>query len=177
MVELKTTCGTTFMVDEDIAAKIRHLSWKLDKDGYVIRKTTIAGKRGRTVRLHRVVAGCTDRRVLIDHWNCDKLDNTRANLREATHRNNSHNSMKSPGYSSVFRGVTWNRNCSKWQSGINSGGKYFYLGLFEDEHEAGHAYNRAAVAFHGDFARLNPIGSKSWEGQPAQAQPQKDSNQ
>lgn len=161
MVELKTTCGTPFMVDEDIAARVRHLAWKLDKDGYVIRKTTIKGKRGRTVRLHRVVAGCNDSSVLIDHRNCDKLDNTRANLREATKRNNSHNSMKSPGCSSIFRGVTWNRNCAKWQAGINVRGRYLYLGVFKDEHEAGHAYNRAAVIHHGEFARLNPIGFKS----------------
>lgn len=161
MVELKTTCGTPFMVDDDIAARVRHLAWKLDKDGYVIRKTTINGKRGRTVRLHRVVAGCNDSSVLIDHGNCDKLDNTRANLREATKSSNGQNSMKSPGCSSVFRGVTWNRSSSKWQASIKVGGRYLYLGVFKEEHEAGHAYNRAAVIHHGEFARLNPIGFKS----------------
>lgn len=161
MVELKTTCGTTFLVDEDIAETMGRFAWKLDKDGYVIRKTTVNGRRGMTVRLHRAVMSCTDPRVLIDHQDGNKLNNMRGNLREATRSQNWQNGFKRKNRASVFRGVTWNKRCGKWQSSIKAFGRSIYLGLFDDEHEAGHAYNRAAIERHGEFARLNPVGRKA----------------
>ena len=161
MVELTTTCGTAFLVDSDIAECLGRFAWKLDKDGYVIRKTTIAGKHGRTVRLHREVLGCTDPALLVDHRDGNKLDNRRTNLRQASKAQNSQNGLKSPGRASLFRGVTWHRAAAKWQASIRASGRNLYLGLFTDEHEAGHAYNRAAIHHHGEFARLNPVGASA----------------
>ena len=158
MIELRAACGTSFFVDADVAEQVRHLAWKLDKDGYVTRKTTIKGKRGRTVYLHRVVLNCTNPLVFVDHKNGDKLLNIRDNLREATRAQNGQNRFKSTGCSSCFRGVTWNKNTCKWQATIKTNGRNLYLGLFESEQEAGHAYNKAAIQYHGDFARLNPVG-------------------
>ncbi len=152
MVEMKTLCGATFFVDEDVAEQHGHLAWRLDRDGYVSRKTTVAGKRGRSVRLHRVILGVTDRNIYVDHINMDKLDNTRANLRVATRAQNTQNRVKREGRLSEFKGVT--KHGERWQAQINRR----YIGLFDDEQEAAHAYNRAAIQLHGEFARLNPVG-------------------
>ncbi|WP_424460548.1 HNH endonuclease [Ottowia sp.] len=113
------------------------------------------------VLLHRWVMKCNDPLVLVDHANGDKLDNTRANLRLCTRSQNAYNNLKKPGLSSQFRGVTWHRKIRKWQATIAANGRPIYLGCFDDEHEAGHAYNKAAVELHGEFCRLNPVGRPS----------------
>lgn len=157
MKELKTTCGTTFLVDDEEADEISKFAWKLDRDGYVIRKTTISGKKGRTVRLHRVIAKAISGQA-VDHADHNKLNNTKCNLRIATKSENACNQTKHGG-SSSFKGVTWNKNSGKWQAQIAWGsGKRRYLGLFSDEHSAAHAYNKAAIQLHGEYARLNPVG-------------------
>lgn len=45
--------------------------------------------------------------------------------------------------SSKYRGVTWSGIGNKWLSQISIGGKYRYLGLFENELEAATVYNVA----------------------------------
>lgn len=160
MAELTTACGATFLVDDDVAERASHLTWRLDKYGYVMRKTTVRGKKARTVFLHREVIGCSDSSVLVDHCDGNKLDNRRENLRLASISQNAQNRPKKPGCSSVFRGVTWSQRCRRWLARIKANDRTIHLGSFIDEHEAGHAYNRAAVQYHGEFARLNPVGSK-----------------
>lgn len=158
MATLKTTSGEEFIVDDDVVSSICRFAWKLDKDGYVYRKTTINGKKGRSVRLHRVVFSETDPLVCVDHINGNKLDNRRSNLRRSTKMQNSQNRQKNGGTSSLYRGVTWSSSARKWQAQIVSGNKREYIGVFDDEHVAAHEYNKRAIQLHGEFARLNPIG-------------------
>lgn len=158
MVELITKCGTPFFVDEDVAPGIAHLAWKLDAYGYVTRKTTVNGQGGKTVLLHRTVMGCTDPSVFVDHEDSNKLNNVRLNLRLASRMQNGQNRLKSSGLSSQFKGVTWHKGHKKWQASIKAEHGQVYIGLFHDEHEAAHEYNRAAIEHHGEFARLNPVG-------------------
>ena len=155
---LYTKCGTPFEVDDDVADQVMGLAWYINRHGYVTRKTTINGKKGRSVLLHRFVMECTNKEDLVDHIDCNKLRNTKSNLRFASSSQNSMNGIKKIGTSSIFKGVTWNKQVKKWQVTIKARSKSFYIGLFDDEHEAGHEYNKAAIALHGDFARINPIG-------------------
>ena len=157
MIELIAKCGTPFMVDDDVAQQIRGKAWYLDKDGYVARKTTIAGKKGRKVYLHRQVVDA-QKGPIIDHADQNKLNNTRSNLRIADKAKNGMNLKKKPDTTSRHKGVTWNKQCNKWQATIKANGKNFYLGVFHSEDEAGHVYNKAAIQLHGEFASLNPVG-------------------
>lgn len=158
MAEIQTKCGAVVFVDEDIAKEQGHFVWRIDKFGYVFRKTTIHGRHGRTVLLHRVVLGCSDSCVLVDHLDMNPLNNMRQNLRLATVSQNGQNRLKAAGRSSIYKGVTWHKAANKWQVRAQIRSKRLYLGLFDCEHEAGHAYNRAAIKLHGEFARLNPVG-------------------
>lgn len=119
MVELTTKCGTTFSVDADVAEEHGHLAWRLDKDGYVYRKTTISGKRGRSVRLHRVVLGVSDPDVYVDHKSGNKLDCTRDNLRATNRAGNARNRMKRGDLHSQFKGVT--KHGRRWQARYRRG--------------------------------------------------------
>jgi hypothetical protein len=93
---------------------------------------------------------------LVDHINTDSLDNRRANLRLATHSQNSCNSRrdKSNTYSR-FRGVSFSKRKQKWFAAIRANGRKLWLGYFDNELDAAKAYDMAARKYHGEFAVLN----------------------
>lgn len=57
--------------------------------------------------------------------------------------------------SSVYRGVCWNKKNKRWQSAINNGGRYVYLGSYVEELEAAKAFDLAALQIRGSTAKLN----------------------
>jgi hypothetical protein len=94
--------------------------------------------------------------MVIDHINHNGLDNRNANVRIATHAQNSRNTRKQrPKTASKYKGVTWNRPLKKWRAQITRDGKRISLGCFSDEIEAAKAYDIAAKKYHGRFASTN----------------------
>ncbi|MFF3620002.1 AP2 domain-containing protein [Streptomyces sp. NPDC002467] len=111
------------------------------------------------VYMHRLIAG-TPAGLETDHVNGDGLDNRRSNLRVATCSQNSANTWKprrSDGSTATsrFKGVTWDRSRSKWQAKITVDQHCKSLGRYDSEEEAARAYDAAAAARWGAFARLN----------------------
>jgi hypothetical protein len=94
-------------------------------------------------------------REQIDHINGKRDDNRLANLREATAAENSRNRNPRLGFSSRFTGVSWNKDSLKWEAYICPGGKKVKLGYFASEIDAARAYDSAAIAEFGNFARPN----------------------
>lgn len=92
-----------------------------------------------------------------DHRDGDGLNNERHNLRPATVPQNMANARKMVGKSSQFKWVYWNKRERKWIVKLSANGLDIYIGAFRDELEAGRIANEAAIAIHGDFARLNPV--------------------
>jgi hypothetical protein len=80
-------------------------------------------------------------KIVVDHIDDNKLNNTLENLQLITQRENT---CKTQGkYSSNYRGVCWNRFENKWVSHIRIDGKHKRLGAFNDELEASNAYQIA----------------------------------
>lgn len=94
--------------------------------------------------------------LLVDHKNGDALDNRRDNLRLATYAQNAYNKKKTrTKTSSRFIGVCFSKKTGKWTAYLRFQGKRIWLGQFDNEIDAAKAHDRAAIKYHGEFARLN----------------------
>lgn len=87
---------------------------------------------------------------LLDHINMDKSDNRIANLRKCDHSTNKANRDVQTNSKSGIKGIFWSEPHQKYRASLKSK----HLGLFEDIEAAKAAYNAAAIAKYGDFARL-----------------------
>lgn len=87
---------------------------------------------------------------LVDHINGDPSDNRWRNLRLATVAENNRNRSPRLGGTSPYIGVSLRPN-GRWQAALSKQ----YLGVFDDPVDAAAAYDRAAKAAFGRFARLN----------------------
>jgi hypothetical protein len=98
----------------------------------------------------------------VDHINRDKTDNRLSNLRQASPSENAHNVPARAGAVSQFKGVFLERkhNRLKWRARIKANGVRRHIGWFDDEVEAAHAYDAAALDMMGEFAVLNFAASR-----------------
>jgi hypothetical protein len=107
--------------------------------------------------MHRLISGArAGERV--DHVNRNSLDNRRRNLRIASASQNGANRIadqRRAGTTSQYKGVYLDRARSKWGATIHVDGHTRSLGRFPSEQAAAAAYDRAAIAAWGEFARLN----------------------
>lgn len=154
---VELTQGYTAVVDDDDYDLVSGYSWQIT---HPTRSGNIyaSGRVGEKLALmHRLILGLTDSRTMVDHINCDGLDNRRANLRLANKSQNNANQRKQPGKSSQYKGVFWNKAVGKWMSSIKVDQNKIDLGFFQLESDAANAYNLAAIEYFGEFARINEI--------------------
>ncbi len=132
--------------------------WYLRGNGtqfYALTNCIVGPMRTTVLALHRIIMNAPAG-LLVDHQNGNGLDNRRANLRLATHSQNLCNSrINKSNCSSQFRGVSLFRRRGVWSARIKIRGKSIFLGYFDNEIDAAKAYDRAAIKYHGEFARLN----------------------
>lgn len=122
---------------------------------YAERTEKVNGKK-RTIRMSRVVLGMSfeDEREA-DH--VDPLattDNRPANLRIATHQENSHNLPLRRTNKSGYKGVCWEKRRKTYKSEIKLNGKTKYLGSDPDPAVCHELYKAAAIEHYGKFARF-----------------------
>lgn len=106
---------------------------------------------GKTYLSHRLAwlhtYGCWPADEL-DHINGVRDDNRIANLREATHAENSQNISIRSTNTSRHTGVVWDKRRRKWQSRIMVNGAACYLGYFTDFDKAVAARVQAKAELH-----------------------------
>lgn len=120
-------------------------------------RTFMRPDRGSGIRgilLHRAITGAKPGQ-LVDHINGNTLDNRKSNIRICSARQNMQNSGRHNG-ASQFKGVCRSRrNSRRWMAKIRIENTQVVLGYFDEEADAARAYDAAAVAHYGEFARLN----------------------
>jgi len=158
MKTINTRNGTTVIVDDDVYEWASRRTLGLDNKGYV-RFWYETKERQVHKKLHRVIMG-EPVGYQVDHINRNKLDNRRENLRLCSNLDNSknrgvHRTHNGKPKTSLFKGLCWNKDRRKWQSGIQVDGKRQHLGLFVNEMDAAIAYDTAALKHFGEFAHIN----------------------
>lgn len=90
----------------------------------------------------------------IDHRDNDPSNDRWSNLREATGSQNQANKRRQINNTSGYKGVTYHRDCARWQAQIMVHGRMRYLGLYDTREEAFAVRCSASRRYHGDFANL-----------------------
>jgi len=128
--------------------------WWVNDEGRVNIIANSGRYKGRT--LTKVVNGTPDG-FDTDHINEDPRDYTERNLRTATRSQNMANRGKpDTGHNtSEIKGIF--SAGIKWTAQVCVNYKRIHLGTYETEIEAGYAYNYAARACFGSFAKLNRL--------------------
>jgi hypothetical protein len=157
---IQLTSGYVSIVDAVDYEKVAAYKWfpKKDRSGNiyaVANQSTKGGKPPKQLFMHRLVLDITDPKIQVDHRDNDGLNNTRLNLRSATHGQNQHNSRKHAKGSSNYKGVMYYSKTGKWKVSISINGHKKHLGYFESETDAACAYDKAARIYFGDFALCN----------------------
>jgi len=146
------TQGKHAIVSREDAERVCRYKWCAVRTGRLF--YAVSSIEGKMVYMHRFLVTATQPHE-VDHINHDGLDNTRQNLRVATHQQNIRNARKRKGCTSRFKGVSFHAETRKWQAHFYKNGKSIGLGLFASEEAAALAYNAAASAEYGEFALLN----------------------
>lgn len=146
--------------DKDLSLVRWHIL--LVRDVPYVAKRVYAGKvdgkyKYKSILLHRVVLERAlrrdlDRKEQVDHWDCDPLNNTRKNLRVATHSQNQANQPLGKNNKSGFKGVHWDKREQGYVAQISVNGKNSYLGIFDTPEQGYMAYLTAAKKHFGEFA-------------------------
>ncbi len=134
-----------------------------DKEGY--RVITVNGRRHYAHRIAWLLQYGEWPSNEVDHISGDRSDNRLSNLRAATRAQNRRNSA-SFGASGV-KGVFWVADQKKWRASIHIDRKCRNLGVFPRIEEAVAAYNSAARANFGEFAKLSVAPSAAPHGEKA----------
>jgi len=144
------TRSTWALVDLCNLMSLSALTWYWGS-GYALSDSGGRANRIR-LRMHRVILHAHPNQG-VDHVNGNGLDNRRINLRLATQLQNTRNRTSEVVGISRFKGVS--THPKGWRAYIGMHNEAIFLGSFGYEEDAARAYDRAAVALYGEFARLN----------------------
>ena len=141
-----TNTNEPFYFDKEDYDKIKDMCWLENDQGYIV--STERSKQAKT-RLHRLVLGAK-RGAIVDHINCNKKDNRKANLRFASKQTNGINRPCNKNNRLGIKGVSFRDG--KYNARIMVDGKTIHLGRYGNLSDAVISRERAEKMFFGNFA-------------------------
>lgn len=158
------------MVDDEDFDYLNQWNWQAHCEGntvYAQRTCRIEYKK--SIKMHRLLLGLTDPKILCDHIDRNGLNNQRENLRKCSPSENQSNRASAKKSTSMYLGVS--RHISKsvfvskgkttyyktyrWRASITVNKKRIYLGVFTTQREAAQKRDEHAKIHHKEFANLN----------------------
>lgn len=149
--EISLTKNQITTVDDDVYEWASKFKWYCTFQGYASR-----GNRKNIKFLHKEIMNAS-KGTTVDHINGNKLDNRKENLRLCSHMENIRYQKIHNRNTSGYKGVSWHKAGKKWHAKIAVNYKQIHLGLFKIKEDAARAYNKAAIKYFGEFAKLNEV--------------------
>ena len=159
MKEIKLTQNKIALIDSSDFEYFNQFKWsavKINSTFYAKRSIRLANGKQTAIYMHREILN-VPKGMETDHVDHRGLNNQRANIRICTRQENQMNRNSNRDSTSIFKGVSWEKDRRKWQTQIKYKGKSKHLGRFFSETEAALAYDKKAKELFGEFARLNKI--------------------
>ena len=132
------------------STQVDDIAGTLDRGGYL--KITIKGRMYRAHQLAWLYMTGKWSPGFIDHRDGNPSNNRWANLRRATLSQNNANRRVHRNNKCGLKGVVRN-HIGRWCAAIYKNGRRHHLGSFATAQDAHAAYVKAALKFHGEFAR------------------------
>lgn len=149
LVPLSNSTKFALVDDTDYEHLMLHV-WRMNNYGYIV-----TGGDRNTRLMHRILLDAK-RGQVVDHENDIRYDNQRTNIRIVTVLQNTMRQRKRFAVTtSRYKGVSWHTQRGKWRACINLHGKQTHLGYYVNEDDAARSYDKAAIQYFGEFARLN----------------------
>jgi hypothetical protein len=159
--QIELTRGYVALVDDADYTELARYKWYAHTNNrsglvYARRAVTRPGTRSqRTVAMHRQLMGVLDagRKVLVDHWSGDTLDNQRGNLRVVGHKANGENRPRlNLDNTSGYRGVSWEAKPARWRVRVRHHGRLVSGGYYTTAAEAGRVAEALRLQLYGAVA-------------------------
>ena len=102
---------------------------------------------GKMVRRHRIIIfaftefDIYNTKLIVDHIDGNRLNNSISNLRVVTYQENQHNQLHCKGY-------YWEKTKNKWKAQIKDNQKVIHLGYYNTRWEARQSYLNAVPIYH-----------------------------
>ena len=138
-----------FIIDLDDLDLVMKYQWHVNNYGYVV-----TNLKGKNVKMHRLIMKANTG-MDIDHINGITYDNRKINLRECSHQENMWNMKKPKTNKTGYKGVIKMKKYEKYIASIKIDGRSKHLGCFDSKIEAAFAYDKAALLYRGEFAKIN----------------------
>lgn len=153
-IKLQNSKKEVIIDDEDFDYFSR-FKWYINKNGYAYRQMETKGNRVILYLSSLVIQGKSN--TYISYKNGNILDNRKENLFHCYAGNKVQKGKKREKLSSIYKGVSYNKETGKWVAKIGFNYKLIHLGYFLLETDAAKAYNKKALELHGEFAYQNII--------------------
>ena len=134
------------------------LSYQSKRNKFYVMAFLYLNQKRIHIKLHRLILNVTNPKIQVDHRLGDTFDNRKEMLRKCTSVENTRNQIIRKNNTSGYKGVCWRRDIKKWQTRICVNNKNKSVGFFKNKEKAALAYNKAALKYYGEFAKLNQIG-------------------
>ena len=146
--------GKEILFDLEDYKKIKNYSWqcKCTKKGYCFVMSQVRKTR---VVMSRLIMGCDDSSLQVDHINHNTLDNRKRNLRIVTVSQNNMNKDIRSDNTSGHSGVSFNKKSGKYVSYIKINQKRIHLGSFIDINDAIKAREDAEEKYFKEYSYKN----------------------
>jgi len=158
MMKIPVNSKAFALIDDEDFSIIAGTRWYTNRLGYAFcngKMVNYSFPFGKTILMHRLIMGVTESSSIVDHINCNGLDNRRSNLRLCTKsENTAYQKKKRINKTSRFRGVCFSERDKLWYAQIIKHGKR-YSKSFKDEVKAARWYDKMAQEMFGKFASLN----------------------